>query len=64
MLIFLLFSIVHGLERYNSQSFYEFYTEKVYPDVLRVGQKPANYFQLPSSENLLKVKRFTYFKLL
>ena len=55
MLLFFLIHIASCLERFETPNFYQFYKQQIYPDVLRVGDKPENYFQLPTSENLVKV---------
>ena len=52
MKFLLLFSSVFSLDLYQAENFHAFFEEKIYPDVLRVGQKPAEYFSLPSTENL------------
>ena len=52
MKFFVLFSSVLSLDLYQADNFHSFFKEKIYPDVLRVGQKPAEYFSLPNTENL------------
>ena len=43
---------VYSLDTYTSESFLSFFKQKIYPDVLRVDEKPAEYFTLPSGQNL------------
>ena len=52
MKFFFLFSSVFSLDLYQTENFHALFKEKIYPDVLRVGEKPAEYFSLPSSESL------------
>lgn len=52
MKLTLMLGSAFSLDTYTADSFLAFYKEKVYPDVLRVDEKPAEYFSLPSSQNL------------
>ena len=42
------------IDNYNRNSFYDFYVDTIYPDVLRRDAKGQEYFVLPSQQELIR----------
>jgi len=45
---------VNAIENYISDSFYDFYVDTIYPDVLRRDAKGQEYFILPTQDQLTR----------